>query len=207
MEAMHQSDPSLTQRPGARCAWHPERPASVICTRCGSYACDVCRNEGPDGLEYCDHCVPTASALAERGSRFTANLVDQVALFVPWLAVVILTAVLNDESPQSERAIGAIFFLAVLATLGLCGYQIHLAAQHGQSLGKRMLGIRVVRSDGSKADAVRIILLRNVVPGFINFACSLFGLVDALFIFTQERRCLHDIIADTKVVKVNEHTR
>jgi uncharacterized RDD family membrane protein YckC len=205
---LQQDPPFSSQRPGARCAWHEERPATVICTRCGSYACDECRNEGPDRLEYCDQCVSTVAVLAGRDSRFVANLVDQFALFLPAILAGFAVALLADDaSPQGERLGVGLILLAALATLGLFGYQLFLVIQHGQSLGKRMLGLRVVRSDGSKADAVRIILLRNVVPGFVNFACSLFGLVDALFIFTQERRCLHDIIADTKVVKVNEHTR
>ena len=36
--------------------------------------------------------------------------------------------------------------------------------------------------------------------GFLAAAGGLFGLVDILFIFGSERRCIHDLIAQTKVV-------
>jgi uncharacterized RDD family membrane protein YckC len=63
-----------------------------------------------------------------------------------------------------------------------------------------MLGIKVVRTDGSPASVGRIFWLRNVVNGLIGIV-PLYGLVDVLFIFSESRQCLHDKIADTAVVK------
>jgi uncharacterized RDD family membrane protein YckC len=93
--------------------------------------------------------------------------------------------------------------LGALGSLAVICYQLYLLSTIGQTLCKRWLGIKVVRSDGSPVDLGRLILLRNIVPSLINSACGLFFLVDALFIFTDERRCLHDQIADTIVVKVD----
>jgi uncharacterized RDD family membrane protein YckC len=62
---------------------------------------------------------------------------------------------------------------------------------NGQSIGKRLLGIRVVRMDGSPVSLARIVFLRNLVPELIGAGCSLFGLVDACFIFADNQRCLH----------------
>ena len=59
-------------------------------------------------------------------------------------------------------------------------------------------------SDGSKASLARIFWLRNVVnglPSFIPIVSLIYWLVDTLMIFGESRRCLHDRIADTIVVK------
>jgi uncharacterized RDD family membrane protein YckC len=49
---------------------------------------------------------------------------------------------------------------------------------------------------------LRGVILRIWVPAAINQACNLFSLVDALWIFGDEQRCLHDLIAGTIVIDV-----
>jgi uncharacterized RDD family membrane protein YckC len=207
MRAMLQSDPSSTQPQGARCAEHVERPASVICTRCGSYACNLCRNEGPDGLEYCGNCIPSVSAvLAEPGTRLVAHIVDNLVTMLPFLVLAIAGIISADTVKGDQGAVlmASLMGLGFLGTLAVTGYQIYLIVRTSQTIGKRMMGIKMVRTDGSPADFVRLVLLRSVVPYSINFFCGIFSLVDALFIFGADRRTLHDQIADTKVVKVDE---
>jgi uncharacterized RDD family membrane protein YckC len=46
------------------------------------------------------------------------------------------------------------------------------------------------------------VLLRGVVNGLLSII-PLYGLVDALFIFREDKRCLHDLIAGTIVVRGN----
>jgi uncharacterized RDD family membrane protein YckC len=67
-----------------------------------------------------------------------------------------------------------------------------------------MLGIRVVRRDGSHCGLARIFFARYLpvtLLGAVPFVGGLVSLVDALLIFRDDRRCLHDEIADTIVVK------
>lgn len=149
-----------------------------------------------DGQDYCVTCDQRAPILAERGDRFVANLVDNFILALPILGAGILAAIFS----RNGGAVGFAFLLGALGTLGVLGYQITLA-QHGQSIGKRMRNIRVVRTDGSPASLGRILLLRNLVPAVIGSFCGIFGLVDVLLIFGDERRCLHDMLADTKVIQ------
>jgi len=63
-----------------------------------------------------------------------------------------------------------------------------------------MLGIRVVRTDGSPASLGRVIWLRNILNSVLGIV-PLYGLIDSLFIFAESRQCLHDKIADTIVIK------
>ena len=73
-----------------------------------------------------------------------------------------------------------------------------------QSIAKKLLDIKVVRSDGSRASVSRIIWLRNSVIWLLSLVPLLgavVALLDVLFIFGESRQCLHDKIADTIVIK------
>ena len=79
----------------------------------------------------------------------------------------------------------------------------YLLHRYGQTIGKRALGLRIVRSTGARASLGRIFWRRMVVPGLIMaipLVGDLFALADTLAIFTSERRTLHDRIAGTIVV-------
>ena len=73
-----------------------------------------------------------------------------------------------------------------------------------QSIAKKLLDIKVVRSDGSRASVSRIIWLRNSVIWLLSLVPLLgavVALLDVLFIFGESRQCMHDKIADTIVIK------
>ena len=97
-------------------------------------------------------------------------------------------------------AIGVLFLGLVL-----CGIvQIWLLTMRGQTVGKLLLGIRIVRvQDDANPGFVYAVFLRTVVPVLIR-AVPLIGigfwLVDVGCVFREDKRCLHDLIAGTKVV-------
>jgi uncharacterized RDD family membrane protein YckC len=83
----------------------------------------------------------------------------------------------------------------------------YLLARNGQTIGKWVCGIRIVRADRSKASLWRILVLREMpfvllaaIP--VPYMFSVLAVVDALLIFRKSRQCLHDQIADTVVVYV-----
>jgi len=148
-----------------------------------------------------------SAVLAEPGTRFVAQLVDSFVMVIPMIALGIFAGIAAPSISDPDRratVIAGALGLGGMGMLGVLGYQIYLITQIGQTIGKRMMHIKVVRSDGSPVDLGRLILLRNVVPWIINSFCGFFSLIDALFIFGAERRTLHDLMADTKVVKVDE---
>lgn len=84
-------------------------------------------------------------------------------------------------------------------------YQLVLLAQSSQTLGKRWMRIKIVRNDGTDASFGRIFGLRMLVIGIIEqVPCIglMFSLINVVWIFGEESRCLHDLLADTKVVIV-----
>jgi len=150
--------------------------------------------------------------LASLGARLAAALLDNLAipfvLYIPMILVGAPALVLAAFRGQSMPEVTAAFGIAALVTLALVlawlVITILWVARYGQTVGKRIIGIRVVRTNGEKAGIGRIFWLRNVVnalPTIIPIVRNFYWLVDALFVFSQSRRCIHDMIADTKVVK------
>ncbi len=140
--------------------------------------------------------------MAPRGTRFSANLVDNFAVLLPAMIAIVVGAAV---SPPPESGLGLVVVLGVaLSAVVSLGAQIAAQITWGQSIGKRMLGIKVVRTNGDPIELWRLILLRNVVVHVVAQLCGLMGLVDALLIFGDEQRCLHDYIADSRVVVVTE---
>lgn len=81
------------------------------------------------------------------------------------------------------------------------GFPLH---HYGQTWGKRILGIRIVDLDGAKPPLGRLLTRRYVpiqVANLIPVVGPLLVLVDTLMIFRADRRCAHDLIAGTRVVK------
>lgn len=98
-----------------------------------------------------------------------------------------------------------LFVLAIVLALAVIVVNCVMLHQSGQTIGKRALDIAVVRSNGEPVALSRYILLRVLVVGLfgaIPVVGRFVGLVDPLLIFGKERRCLHDLIADTIVVDV-----
>lgn len=155
----------------------------------------------PPVAEVRDVAVAGEPALAGRGQRLLAVLLDTAIYFVIlWVASYALP--LNFFNPDPSMAELVVNTLAGVALfLAVQGYTL---VTRGQSLGKIALGLRIVRADGSKVGAARMLGLRygvGLVIGVIPFLGPLYSLLDALLIFRASRRCLHDNIADTIVVK------
>ncbi len=97
------------------------------------------------------------------------------------------------------------FFIAICGVLAVAGYQWYLISTTGQSIGKKVVGTRIVDFDnGSNPGFVRAVILRLWVPGAIGGVPGIggcFGLINILWIFGSERRCLHDLIANTRVIR------
>jgi uncharacterized RDD family membrane protein YckC len=133
--------------------------------------------------------TPVVQDLAPRGRRLAARLIDGATIGVPWF----LATVLGDGILSTAMGI-----LVIAVTV----YQVLLLTRDGQTIGKSLLGIRIVRMDtGKPAGFLHNVLLRevvNLILGFIPF----YSLIDACFIFRDHQRCIHDFIAGTRVVNV-----
>lgn len=147
-----------------------------------------------------------ALTLADRGTRLAASLLDGVIfagmVYVPLLlAAGIGGAASSAAAPPDDEAVLVVIALAATCA-GFAAWlwlTLRYMRRNGQSIGKKLLGIRVVRSDGTPVSLGRLVWLRNVVNWVVSIV-PLYGIIDSLFIFSEPRQCLHDRIADTIVV-------
>lgn len=146
--------------------------------------------------------------LASRLARLGAVLLDSVIVILP-LFLIAMPAysdyVARAKGLATSSSAPSSFLMGVLglALIAFLILQLVLLYRSGQTVGKKLVGIRIVRPDGSRASFPRVLGLRYVVPGVIGaipLLGPLFSLIDPLFIFAEDRRCLHDKFADTVVV-------
>jgi uncharacterized RDD family membrane protein YckC len=150
---------------------------------------------------------------ADRGTRLVAAILDGIIAGAMIYGPVIiglgitggLSAVLNPAA--AEDAQNALIAAGLMAIgLGAVGFivwmvlTIKYVLANSQTIGKKLLNIKVVRADGSPVSFARLFWLRNVVNTLLAFV-PLYGIVDHLFIFGESRQCLHDKLADTIVIQ------
>jgi uncharacterized RDD family membrane protein YckC len=144
-----------------------------------------------------------AQRLAERGTRLAAVLLDGVLMIPAAIVGGIGAAVGRGSDGKPGAVFGIAMALVGLWIIAVAVYQIYLLSTKGQTVGKRWMKIRIVKLDGSAPGFVHAVLLRifvNALIGFVPYLGAIYSLVDTLFIFREDRRCIHDLIASTRVV-------
>ena len=147
-----------------------------------------------------------ASNLASRWKRLAGALIDClifVLIMVIILNIMSATGVLQRVFRGEEMTVRqhAAFSLIVwVVFLMLNRYQL---LKRGQTIGKVAVKTRIVDLSGNIPNFGKVLVLRYLIPALvaqIPMIGSLAGLVDALFIFGKERRCIHDYLAATRVI-------
>jgi uncharacterized RDD family membrane protein YckC len=144
------------------------------------------------------------------GSRFLAALVDTALIFLAQGLLVgafILVAMLVfDTDIFDGEAFGWVLaILGILSFLFLWGYYIFFEILwNGQTPGKRWVGLRVIRMDGTPITSTEAVI-RNLVR-IIDLLPSGYGVgVVTMFISVNSRR-VGDLVAGTLVVHDREVT-
>lgn len=148
--------------------------------------------------------VSTAGELADRSTRFVAAFLDGIIGLVCNVPLLYVLGIWKYSAEGQAPPLGL-----TLAS-GALGFGIFVLIhgrflkRDGQTIGKKMQGIRIVDLDGNIPDFGKLILLRYLpiaAVAQIPLAGPFLTMLDPLFIFRRDRRCLHDLIAGTKVVR------
>jgi uncharacterized RDD family membrane protein YckC len=164
-----------------------------------------------------DLAVPAAEAdlrhdLASRWRRLGAAMVDGILLALASAPTTLVQggilqcgvhvgrAAFRPDDTSTPGVISTVLFIALMAI------QSYFISTRGHSIGKRMLGTRIVTVSGGQASFLNAVVLRTWVPllmPLVPIVGSFVAVADVLFIFGSGKRCLHDLAAGTKVVEAD----
>jgi len=141
--------------------------------------------------------------LASRWKRLGGSLIDAIIELVILFPVMIATGIWEKSLRVEGLTLSqqAVYFAISLAVfLALNGYLLHAK---GQTIGKTVVKTKIVDLNGNLLPFGKLIVLRYLIPWLIAaipIVGGLFVVVNMLFIFGAERRCVHDYIAGTRVI-------
>ena len=146
------------------------------------------------------------SELAGRWARLGGAMIDGIILLVAVFAVIIPTGywerAMADELTMMDNATMFVLYMAFYLLIN--GYTL---ATRGQSVGKIVARTRIVSyTDGRLLPLWKIFVVRYLsvsLLGAIPVIGFILTLVNILLIFGNEKRCGHDYIAGTRVVKAD----
>ena len=140
----------------------------------------VLSDDVPEGM--------TALEIASAGQRFGAFLVDVVISVLVGIAGSAIGSVISGDLIATNTLVSIGYWIVVLI----------LVATRGQSPGKMVIGIKIVKTDG-RSIGFGTTLLREIIGKFISSIIILLGYIWILF--DGQRQGWHDKIASTYVVK------
>lgn len=175
--------------------------------------------------------APTGQPLAGFGARLGAYLIDAIvfvalSMLVIVPAIIAMIAWIGTQASQLETdpvtgellgepdpalfvgpiILGYVAIFAVMFGLSYVYYVELFPSRRGVTLGKRALGLMLIRLDDPSAPITRGVaakrwLMQYVVAMFVPF----FSWIDGLWQLWDKpfQQCLHDKVAQTVVVKVN----
>jgi uncharacterized RDD family membrane protein YckC len=139
--------------------------------------------------------------------RFVAYLIDGLVLTIVaavivaiFVAFAILTGVEHDgEEPSLEIILGIVLMILAFIVINWLYEALMTSSPRGATLGKMAVGARIVRADGAQLSFGRAtarhflkVMITPLVPLAIGYLMAA---------FTARKRALHDVLADTLVLK------
>lgn len=183
----------------------------------GKKVCSACRTVNEPAALYCYKCgvrlpdeiqfgVESIGPPAGFWIRFVAHFIDQLFLgIIGFVISIILATFLVDTSID-----GALYFdftdvplfmwwtLGIIVALEVSYFTVAIGAW-GRTIGKAMLGIKVIRRDGSRVSYARS-LARCLI--YLIQLELVIGLTFLVIAFNPEKQGIHDMICDTGVARV-----
>ena len=134
--------------------------------------------------------------------RFVANLLDGIILGIVSFPINFITSLIsgtsNSNSPAAMLAssVGSLIVLAIQIA-----YFVYFIGSKGQTLGKMVMKIKVVKVGTNEAPGYVKAFLRDIVGKMLSALVLSLGYLWMLW--DSKKQTWHDKIAGTVVVKVN----
>jgi uncharacterized RDD family membrane protein YckC len=150
-------------------------------------------------------------ALASWGSRAVAQIVDGIIIFIGAVIVLAILAALgltvDTDGGAAAFIVTAFFAVLAIAIVALLYAPVLMSRTNGQTLGRMVVNIRVIRTGGEPVTfwfaVLREVLVKSLLVGALSSATfGLAWLLDVLWpLWDEENRALHDFVVGTRVVK------
>ncbi|MFE9439676.1 RDD family protein [Streptomyces sp. NPDC006602] len=127
---------------------------------------------------------------ANWGQRFLGTLVDGLVFLIPYILVII------DVSAQT----GFLSVIGALGVIGLAIWQLIKEGRTGQTVGKKALGIRLVRESDGQPLGVGMAFVRRLAHFLDSLACYLGWLWPA---WDAKRQTFADKVCSSIVIRSN----
>ena len=146
---------------------------------------------------------PRSGELASRWTRLWAALIDALINMAYAIPLAFAFGTMQLAMKGQTPSFGTTLMLAGLGFLCFIAIHGYLLHTKGQTVGKSLLGIRIVSTSDQPVPLAQLLLRRYLpisVVAIIPVVGGILTVIDVLFIFRDDKRCIHDLIADTKVV-------
>lgn len=196
------------------CSNHVDVSEDVrACTRCRRAFCPDCL-VSIQGQPFCATCKSEKLLDIQSGSdastlrfatlsrRLAAQWLDGFILGIPAIGIMGVVAFFAFRDQSEPDAMFGVAFLLLAAgfLFASIAYEALMLAARGQTLGKMLLRIRVVRPDGSPISTGQA-WGRALTRGIMVHMLALVNYLPAFF--TAEKTCVHDMTAKTRVVSAD----
>ena len=152
--------------------------------------------------------------LAGWWSRVGAQVIDGIiigvialVLFLP-LGAAFGVGFADDSDATIWAAVAGLFlWVFCVAVISLLYAPIFMARTNGKTLGRMVMGIRVVKASGEPITfgyaMLREVVVKTIGFGFVGaITGGIATLLDYLWpLWDEENRCLHDFVVNSRVVK------
>jgi uncharacterized RDD family membrane protein YckC len=141
--------------------------------------------------------------LAGRGERLGGFLIDTLILLAILLPLMYVGGYFEGMMSGHKPGTSAQIMWSLIGFALFTVVQGIPLANDGQTWGKKLLNMKIVDLAGAKPEFGRKLLLRygvGQVISMVPWVGGIYFLVDSLFVFRGDKRCIHDLIAGTRVV-------
>ena len=146
---------------------------------------------------------------AGRLQRLAAALLDGLLMLAITMPIMIVSGYMEQVMGAAARGQSIPFattlFWSVVGFLLFLAVQGYPLAKSGQTWGKKALGLGIVDLTGGLVPIGTLVMKRYLplhVVLLVPVVGNLAHFVNALLIFRADRRCGHDLLAGTRVVKL-----
>lgn len=138
--------------------------------------------------------------LAGRWQRLGGSIIDALTIMVVTVPLMFIITIMSGDAPS-------ILLSLVIGLLGIgvfAAINFKFLKNDGQTVGKKVVGTKITNVDRASVPEMDQFIKRYAVymlASQVPVIGGIFALVNALFIFGEEKRCLHDLAGGTVVVR------